>query len=103
MHEAFLFESKKRNTPRKYPVNIPQIELISNSFDAVEMIHLVGQLSKQEGIEMTEKAERWAKKKVIIASPNGLSQDAYDDTPYQRHVSGWLSIALSLLIAALMV
>jgi hypothetical protein len=54
------------------------------------MIHLLEHLSKQEGIELIEKAEQWAKKKVIIAGPNGfIPQDAYDANPYQRHVSGW--------------
>jgi hypothetical protein len=56
----------------------------------VVIIHLLEHLSKQEGIELIENAEQWAKKKVIIAGQNGfIRQDAYDDNPHQRHVSGW--------------
>ena len=91
MHGPSLFESKKKGIhSENIRANILQIEFKSNSFDAVVALDLLEHLSKQEGIELIEKAEQWAKKKVIIASPNGfIPQDAYDDNPHQRHVSGW--------------
>ena len=85
-----FLKAKKGIHSENIRANVPQIEFKSNSLDAAVMIHLLEHLSKQEGIELIEKAEQWAKKKVIIAGPNGfIPQDAYDDNPHQRHVSGW--------------
>ena len=34
--------------------------------------------------------ERWARKKVIITTPNGyIYQHEYDNNPFQEHKSGW--------------
>lgn len=34
--------------------------------------------------------EKWAKKKVIITTPNGyLWQNGYDNNPLQQHKCGW--------------
>jgi len=47
-------------------------------------------LSKEEGYELLKKMERWARKKVIIFTPNGyVYQDGYDNNPFQEHKSGW--------------
>lgn len=47
-------------------------------------------LSKQDGLILIEKMENWAKKKIVIAVPNGYQhQDAYDGNPYQVHKSSW--------------
>ena len=60
------------------------------SFDAVILIEVVEHLPKKEGESLLEKAETWARKKVIISSPNGYfpSLDV-NDNPFQRHRSGW--------------
>ena len=60
------------------------------SFDCVLMSDLIEHLPKPEALKLVAMAERLAKKKVIIFTPNGfLKQGEYDDNPYQVHVSGW--------------
>ncbi|KKL22098.1 hypothetical protein LCGC14_2438860, partial [marine sediment metagenome] len=44
----------------------------------------------REAIEILQKAERWARKKIIITTPNGFfAQGALDENIYQEHLSGW--------------
>ncbi len=39
---------------------------------------------------MIKKIEKWARKKIIIFTPNGLLwQDGYDNNSLQKHKSGW--------------
>jgi GT2 family glycosyltransferase/SAM-dependent methyltransferase len=60
------------------------------SFDAVVMIDLLEHLSPEDGLELLEKVESVARKKVIVFTPNGwLEQDEYDGNPLQAHRSGW--------------
>jgi len=49
-------------------------------------------LTKQEGAELLDKdkMERWARKKVVVTTPNGyLWQGTYANNPLQEHKSGW--------------
>ncbi|MCM8802024.1 MAG: SAM-dependent methyltransferase, partial [Candidatus Omnitrophica bacterium] len=42
------------------------------------------------GLELIEKMEKIAKKKVIIFTPNGfLPQKEYENNPWEVHRSGW--------------
>jgi hypothetical protein len=55
------------------------------------MIDVLEHLNKKEGKALLRRAEKWAKKKVIVSTPNGfISQRAIDDNEYQSHRSGWM-------------
>jgi SAM-dependent methyltransferase len=70
--------------------NIANIEFKSKSFDAVIALDLIEHLTKDEVHKLIYKMEKWARKKVIILTPNGfLAQHEYDDNPHQEHHSGW--------------
>lgn len=60
------------------------------SFDAVIALDVVEHLKKIEALKLIKDMERVARKRVIIMTPNGFSdQHEYDDNPYQVHKSGW--------------
>ncbi len=70
---------------------IEEVDFPEKSFDAVIMIKVLEHLPEKTGLEMLKKAEKWAKKKVIISSPNGfISQKEVDNNPLQKHLSGWV-------------
>ncbi len=87
----YLEESKKRNIHTKYiDKKIEEIDFAENSFDAVMMIEVLEHLPENLGYEVLKKAEKWAKKKVIISSPNGfVPQKEVDNNLWQKHLSGW--------------
>ena len=89
--EPYLLESKKRKIHTKYiQKKIEEVDFPAKSFDEVIMIEVIEHLPKKIGFEMLEKAKRWAKKKVIISTPNGfLLQLERDDNLLQKHLSGW--------------
>ncbi|HDZ00225.1 MAG TPA: methyltransferase domain-containing protein [Nitrospirae bacterium] len=61
-----------------------------NSFEAVILIEVLEHLPKEEGKQILKKAEKWAKKKVIVSTPNGfIHQITLDNNPRQKHLSGW--------------
>jgi len=54
------------------------------------MIEVLEHLPKKMGIKVLKKAEKWAKKKIVITTPNGyLPQKKIDKNPLQKHLSGW--------------
>jgi SAM-dependent methyltransferase len=67
-----------------------ELDFKDNSFDAVIMIELIEHLLEKTSLKILKKAERWARKKVIVSSPNGfLRQGETDGNPWQKHLSGW--------------
>jgi len=84
-------QSKKRKIHTQYlNKKIEELDFPPKSFDAVLMIEVLEHLPKEAGEKMLKKAEKWAKKKVIVSSPNGfIPQKEVDDNPYQKHLSGW--------------
>ncbi len=89
--KPYLEQSKKARIHSEYlNKNIEDLNFKDNSFDAVIMIDVLEHLDKKTGLEILKKAERWAKRKVIINTPNGfIGQPAIDKNPYQKHRSGW--------------
>lgn len=87
----YLEESKKKKIHTEYILaNITELNFESNSFDAVVLIEVLEHLPKKEGKMLLEKVENWAKKKIIITTPNGyLPQGEMSKNPYQVHRSGW--------------
>ena len=60
------------------------------SFDAVIMIDVIEHMTEEDGLNALRLAEKWARKKVIINSPNGyIPQKSLDGNPLQEHKSGW--------------
>lgn len=92
--EAFkpYYDESVRNKIHSECINkkINEVDFDANSFDAVMMIGVLEHLTKEEGLETLAKCEKWAKKKVIIATPNGfLPQHSIDGNEHQCHLSGW--------------
>ncbi|MDI6603122.1 MAG: class I SAM-dependent methyltransferase [Patescibacteria group bacterium] len=89
--EPYLKESKEKKIHNQYiKADITKIEFKPKSFDAVIAIDVLEHLSKEEGYELLKRMEKWARKKIIIFTPNGyVYQDDYDNNPLQEHKSGW--------------
>ena len=89
--KPYLNESKRKKIHNKYILgDITKIEFEPESFDAVIMIEVLEHLGKKQGREILKKAEKWARKKVIVSTPNGyLPEKSIDGNPFQAHRSGW--------------
>lgn len=86
--------SKKNKIHDNYKLgNIKTLEKYykQKSFDAVIALDVVEHLDKKDAIELMEKMEKIARKKVIILTPNGFFHHARcnDENIYQQHRSGW--------------
>ncbi|MGI5826648.1 MAG: class I SAM-dependent methyltransferase, partial [Patescibacteria group bacterium] len=88
--KPYLIESKKRKIHTKYlNQKIEEVDFPEKSFDAVILIEVLEHLSEKQGREILKKAEKWAKKKVVVSSPNGfINQKEVDGNKYQKHLSG---------------
>jgi len=89
----YLEQSKKKKIHSEYlDQKIEDLDFPENSFDAVIMIEVLEHLPEEIGIEILKKAEKWARKKVVVSSPNGyFPMEAVDGNLFQRHLSGWNS------------
>ena len=89
--QPYLEESKKKQIHSEYvSKKIRDLDFEENSFDAVIMLEVIEHLEEQEGLEVLKKLEKWARKKVIISTPNGFfPQKVVDNNPMQVHLSGW--------------
>jgi SAM-dependent methyltransferase len=69
---------------------IEDLQFAPGSFDAVVMIEVIEHMPEEAARRALALAEMWAKKKVIVTSPNGfVAQKAVDENPLQVHLSGW--------------
>lgn len=89
--KPYLNESRKKKIHTKYlNKKIEELDFPEKSFDAVIIIEVLEHLPKKLGYDILKKAEKWAKKKVIVSTPNGLlPQKKLDENPWQEHLSGW--------------
>jgi len=89
--EPYLKSSKSKNIHSKYLSDkIQDLNIKEKSFDAVILIEVLEHLNKTDALVILKRAEKWARKKVIITTPNGfLEQPILDANPYQVHLSGW--------------
>lgn len=87
----YVRSSRKKKIHSKYlEKKIQDVRFPRKSFDAVILIEVIEHLSKKDGLILIKSAEKWAKKKIIITSPNGfLHQHDIDKNPLQKHLSGW--------------
>ena len=86
-----LEEATKRKIHTEYlEKKVEDVDFPENSFDAVILIEVLEHLPEDAGYAMLKKAEKWAKKKLIVSTPNGfLPQKEYGNNPFQNHLSGW--------------
>jgi SAM-dependent methyltransferase len=89
--DPYFKKTRKRAIHTHYLAKkIEDLNFPERSFDAIILIEVVEHLPKQAGLEIIKKAEKWAKKKVIVSTPNDfLEQPVYDDNVFQKHLSGW--------------
>jgi len=87
----YLNLSKKQKIHNKYfQKNILDLDFPKNSFDAVILIEVLEHLSKEDGRKILKLANKWAKKKIILSTPNHyFPMGQLDQNPYQKHLSGW--------------
>lgn len=86
----YIKESRELKIHDRY-INeeITKLSIKPKSYDAVILIDVLEHLTKSEGNRLIKNMEKWAKKKVIINTPNGYLP-AYDSANhYQSHKSGW--------------
>jgi len=77
-------ESKKKQIHNEYILaDLRKLEFKPKSFDAILCLEVIEHLTKEEGHDLIKKMEKWARKKIIITTPNG-----YDCNPFQTHKSG---------------
>jgi len=69
---------------------LPDLPFRERSVDAVTLLQVVEHLPKDVGSNLIVEAERLARRKIIITTPNGfVRQEAYNENPLQEHLSGW--------------
>ena len=90
-HFNHIWKNLKKQIHSEYvSKNIRDLDFEENSFDAVIMLEVIEHLKEKEGLEVLKKLEKWARKKVIISTPNGFfPQKVVDNNPMQVHLSGW--------------
>jgi SAM-dependent methyltransferase len=91
IYPPYLEECRRRKIHSEYIMaDIRHVEFKERSFDAVVMLNVLEHMSKKDGLQLIDKFSIWAKKKVILTTPNGfLPQDGYDKNDFQEHLSGW--------------
>ncbi|MDA8161788.1 MAG: methyltransferase domain-containing protein [Desulfobacteraceae bacterium] len=89
--EPYLKKSMAKKIHTEYlNAHLEALDFPDKSVDAVIMIDVLEHLPEALGYQILKKAERWARKKIIVSSPNGfIEQSALDDNELQRHLSGW--------------
>lgn len=89
--KPYLDRSKAKKIHKEYlHAKIENVNFPDKSFDAVILIEVLEHLSKKSGLEMIKKIQRWAKKKIIVTTPNGfIPQKEVDSNEMQKHLSGW--------------
>jgi hypothetical protein len=89
----YIEESMKHGIHTEYVnIDILSLKYPANSFDSVILIDVLEHIKKEQALELIQRMQQWAKKKVIILVPNGFMPqgDAYGDgNEKQHHVSGW--------------
>lgn len=91
IHEPSILESRKKKIHNSYVIaDARNLEFKPDSFDAVVLAEVLEHLDKEEGLRLLSKIERWARRKIVVSTPNGyLYQPALYGNPHQLHRSGW--------------
>jgi SAM-dependent methyltransferase len=60
------------------------------AYDTVVCLDVIEHFEKPEALALIAAMESWARRKVVLATPNGfLPQRPYDDNPFQEHKCGF--------------
>ena len=89
--EPYYQEALKKGRHDQYVFeDVTRVDFPEKSFDAVVLLDVLEHLPLKEGEVLIQKMKKWAKKKIVVFTPNGfLLQEAYDSNPYMKHESGW--------------
>jgi 2-polyprenyl-3-methyl-5-hydroxy-6-metoxy-1,4-benzoquinol methylase len=88
--EALETSRRNRIHSEYLHASVLDVSFAERSFDAVICMEVIEHLDKEDAIRLIERMERWAKKVVVISTPNGfMTQDAFDGNPHQQHKSGY--------------
>lgn len=92
IYDNYLNESQAKKIHDEYKKgDLLKIEFERSSFDIVLCSDVIEHLKKEDGENLLNKAEAWAKDKIIFTTPNGfLPQNIYHGNEFQEHKSGWL-------------
>lgn len=98
LFKPHLEEARQKGRHKEYiESDILKVEFPEKSFDAVVLLDVLEHLTREEGYALIVKMQSWARKKVILFTPNGfLPQEAFDGNPYMLHKSGWSAEDLRL-------
>ena len=96
-YEPYLAESRAKGIHDDYILgNLATIDLPAKSYDAVIAFDIVEHFERPEAAKFLDTIERWAKKKIILATPNGFvptlechRRSDPDLDQLQTHRSGW--------------
>jgi 2-polyprenyl-3-methyl-5-hydroxy-6-metoxy-1,4-benzoquinol methylase len=90
-YEPYIEASRAKNIHQEYiKADLKEVDFPEKSFDLVFCSELIEHLKKEDGLKLLANMDRWAKKKIILTTPNGfLPQGEYDDNGLQEHLSGW--------------
>jgi hypothetical protein len=91
LFDRYIKESQEKGIHNKYiKSDVTKVDFEPNSFDAIIMIDVLEHLKKEDALELIKKMNIWAKKKIIILTPNGfMHQENVDNNHLQDHLSGW--------------
>lgn len=89
--KPYLEKSKDKKIHTEYiEKKIEDVDFPENSFDAVILIEVLEHLPEDIGNKVLINAEKWAKNKIIVSTPNGyFPMETVDKNNYQKHLSGW--------------
>jgi 2-polyprenyl-3-methyl-5-hydroxy-6-metoxy-1,4-benzoquinol methylase len=91
LFEPYIIKSKKKGIHTKYiKEDVAEIKFEPKSFDAVIALEVLEHLPKNKSVELINKMNNWARKKVIITTPNGYCpMHEIDGNILQEHQSEW--------------
>lgn len=91
LFEPYIKEAKKTGLFRKIiKSDLRNIKISSKSYDAVILNQVIEHLTKKDALKLLKELEVYAKKSIIIGTPNGhYHQEEYDDNELQTHLSHW--------------
>lgn len=90
-YEPYVERSRAKKIHSEYVVrNILDLDYQEGAFDAVILIGVLEHVDRDLGHKVLELCAKWARKKVIVTTPNGfIPQKSLDGNPLQVHLSGW--------------
>jgi len=88
---TFLTRTANINITDFDSIEMALLEFFGNiKIDAVIMIQSIEHLTKDEGLNVLQRLDKWASKLIIVETPNGfVFQEPLESNPWQEHLSGW--------------